>query len=355
MKILAYYLPQFHEIEENNKWWGKGFTEWDNLKRSKSLYNGHSQPIKPLNNNYYNLLEKETMMWQTKLANEFGIYGFCYYHYWFKGKKFMEKPLENLLNWKEINQRFCFCWANHSWSKRWIGDNTILLRQEYGNEKNWMEHFNYLRKFFHDERYIKIDNKPVLVIYNPYEIERIEEMIALWDKEAQKIGFAGIHIIKTLASKKELDENKNKEEYFLIREGICSFNNINWLQQLERKLKTNRKLNILNKVLQYDYKKIMNKSLKISREYSKKNIYPGIFTGWDNTPRYGNRGYVCESTPELFREYLIEQKKIMKEREIEYIFLNAWNEWTEGMYLEPDEKYEYKYLEVIKEIIETEV
>lgn len=351
MKILAYYLPQFHEIEENNKWWGKGFTEWENLKRSNSLYEGHNQPKEPLNDNYYNLLEKETMLWQTKLATEYGIYGFCYYHYWFKGKKFMEKPIENLLKWKDIKQKFCLCWANHSWSKRWIGDDTILLKQEYGNRENWMEHFDYLKNFFKDERYIKKDNKPIFVIFNPTEIKEIDKMIELWNEECKKIGFEGIHVIKTLSSIKELEKNKNKEEYFLIREGTCSFNDINFFQRIERKLKTNIKKNLLNSVLRYDYRSIVSKSLKISKQYSKKNIYPGVFTGWDNTPRYGNRGYVSESTPELFKEYLIEQKKIMVERDIEYIFLNAWNEWTEGMYLEPDKKNKYIYLETVKEVV----
>ncbi len=307
MKILAYYLPQFHEIEENNKWWGKGFTEWENLKKNKSLFKGHMQPIIPLNNNYYNLLKKETMIWQTELLNKYKIYGFCYYHYWFKGKKVMKKPLENLMNW-------------------------IL-----------------------DERYIKIENKPIFVIYNPYEIENMEKMVKLWEEECKKIGFSGLHIIKTLSNVSQLKESKNEYENFLIREGSCSFSDLNIFQKIIRKLKTNRKKNFLGTVLKYDYEKIMKKSLKISNKYSKKNVYPGIFTGWDNTPRYGNRGYICKSTTELFKKYLLEQKKIMKEREIEYIFLNAWNEWTEGMYLEPDEENKYGYLDIIKEVIEKEV
>ena len=326
MKILAYYLPQFHEIEENNEWWGKGFTEWDNLKKSRSLFKGHNQPLKPLNSNYYNLLEKDVMIWQTQLADRYGVYGFCYYHYWFKGRKFMEKPLENLLGWRDIQQKFCFCWANHSWTRRWVGDNTVLLKQEYGNEEDWKEHINYLIKFFKDSRYIKKENKPVFIIYNPNDIENLKEMIILWEKECKKNGFSGIYIINTLTTIDQLEKNKNKEANFLIREGTCSFNNLSLFEKIVKILKTNRKINILGKNLKYDYKEIMNKSLEVSKKYAKKNVYPGIFTGWDNTPRYGTRGYVCESSPELFKEYLLEQKKIMKKREIDNNFLNTWNE-----------------------------
>ncbi|EHO80254.1 glycosyltransferase WbsX family protein [Fusobacterium ulcerans] len=356
MKIIAYYLPQFHEIEENNLWWGKGFTEWRNVKNGKKLFRRHNQPLKPLNDNYYNLLDKKTVEWQTKLGNEYGIYGFCYYHYWFKGKKILEKPAENLLKWKEIKQNFCFCWANHSWKKTWNGLNELLIKQEYGLEEDWQEHFNYLEDFFSDERYIKIDDRPVFLIYQPEDILKFNEMINFFDKECKKIGYSGIYIIESKNNLKNLNLSSVKSSAMVLREPNCCLTKRNIFQKVTQRLKNNFSKNYLYFVQKYKYEEFIKKSIDISKEFLNEKTYPGIFTGWDNTPRHGRRGHVIEgNTPELFKEYLLEQKKIMKEKNIEYIFLNAWNEWAEGMYLEPDEKFKYDYLKTIKKAIETEV
>lgn len=356
MKIISFYLPQFHEIEENNKWWGKGFTEWINVKKGKKLFKNHFQPFIPLNNNYYNLLDKKTVEWQTKLAEKYGIYGFCYYHYWFEGKKILEKPVENLLKWKDINQEFCFCWANHSWKKTWNGLNEILIEQTYGNKDKWREHFDYLLQFFKDERYIKIDNKPVFMIFQPENIEKLDEMIDFFNEECIKNNFNGIYIIESKNSLKNLEFISSKSLAKVLREPSCSLSKRSVFEKISQKLKSKFKKNYLYFIPKYKYLRFMNYSLEISKKYIDKNTLPGIFTSWDNTSRHGRRGYVIEgSTPELFKKYLLEQKKIMKERNIEYIFLNAWNEWAEGMYLEPDEKYKYGYLEAIKEVMNMEV
>ncbi len=356
MKIIAYYLPQFHEIKENNLWWGKGFTEWRNVKNGKKLFRRHNQPLKPLNGNYYNLLDKKTVEWQTKLGNEYGIYGFCYYHYWFKRKKILEKPAENLLKWKEIKQNFCFCWANHSWKKTWNGLNELLIKQEYGLEEDWQEHFNYLKDFFSDERYIKIDDRPVFLIYQSEDILKFNEMINFFDKECKKIGYSGIYIIESKNNLKNLNLSSFKSSAMVLREPSCCLTKRSILQKVTQKLKNNFSKNYLYFVQKYKYEKFIKKSIDISNKFLNEKTYPGIFTGWDNTSRHGRRGYVIEeNTPELFKEYLLEQKKIMTEKNVEYIFLNAWNEWAEGMYLEPDEKFKYSYLEAIKEVMETEV
>ena len=165
MKKFAFFLPQFHEIPENDEWWGKGFTEWTNVKDAKPLYKGHQQPKHPMNNNYYNLLHKNVVEWQTELMNKSGLDGFIYYHYYFTGKKLLEKPAENLLKWKDIPQRFFFCWANHTWNRSWEGKKTILLEQTYGTKDDWEKHFQYLLPLFKDDRYEKRDNKPLLMIF----------------------------------------------------------------------------------------------------------------------------------------------------------------------------------------------
>ena len=184
MKTIAMYLPQFHRVAENDAWWGEGFTDWSAMNRAKPLFDGHKQPKKPLNNYQYDLLEKETFLWQEQLMRAHGVYGFCFYHYWFKdGRRILEKPAENLLRWKEIQIPFCFSWANESWGRSWSnisnqnvwasafepkenrkGDG-ILLEQAYGNEEDWTEHFNYLLPFFQDPRYIKKGSQPVMLIY----------------------------------------------------------------------------------------------------------------------------------------------------------------------------------------------
>ena len=144
MKIIAFYLPQFHEFRENDEWWGKGFTEWTNVKSAKPLYKGHNQPKVPYGEKYYNLLDTETLRWQSKLAKEYGVYGFCYYHYWFDGKMLMNRPMELLLENTDITQKFCICWANEKWTKAWAKkERTVLIDQTYGNEKDWKEHFEY--------------------------------------------------------------------------------------------------------------------------------------------------------------------------------------------------------------------
>lgn len=360
MKIITYYLPQFHEIEENNKWWGKGFTEWTNIKNSKKLYSKHVQPKKPLNKNYYNLLNKEIVEWQTNLAIKYGIYGFCYYHYWFNGRKILEKPAENLLNWKDINQKFCFCWANHSWRKTWNGTNQILLEQLYGNEKEWEDHFNYLLKFFKDPRYIKIDNKPLLMLFRSKEIPRLDERIKFYTEESKKNGFAGIFIIESLNLKKEYKKSKFSSAV-VLREPNIGIVSSNYFLRFMYKIKRMFKKNYLKKPMIFNFNNITENSLNYARKYVNKLknnevIFLGSFTSWDNTPRHERRGFVIENgTPEKFKTYLLKQKKLMKENKIEYMFLNAWNEWAEGMYLEPDEEYKYGYLEAIKEVIDTEI
>ncbi|MGL5963174.1 MAG: glycosyltransferase WbsX family protein [Fusobacteriaceae bacterium] len=352
MKIIAYYLPQFHEVEENNTWWGKGFTEWTNTRKTKPLYKGHNQPKEPLNDNYYNLLDKETMEWQQKISTENGVYGFCYYHYWFKGKKLLEKPIENLLKWKDINQKFCFCWANHDWKKTWNGTQEMLMKQEYGIQKDWESHFNYLLQFFKDERYIKINNKPIFMLYRAKDILNCEEMINFWNNLATKNGFSGIYIIESLNLKNEKSYLKNSKAVAL-REPNYSMINLNIAQKFINKIKRE----YFSEPSKYNYSNLCKSSIKLLEkiEISNKAVFFGSFVGWDNTPRHSIRGRIAEnSTPEEFKKYISQQIRISKTKKIEeqIIFLNAWNEWAEGMYLEPDKRFKYGFLNALKEALE---
>ena len=193
MKIIAFYLPQFHAIPENDKWWGKGFTEWINVKKATPLFNGHYQPRVPLNKNYYNLLDGGTMAWQVELAKHYGIYGFCFYHYWFNGHLLLEKPVENYLNNHELNLPFCICWANEHWTNGWVSkENKILIAQKYGGVAEWKKHFYYLLDFIKDPRYIKLDNKPLVIIYRPELIDSRNEMLDCWQELAINEGLSGL-------------------------------------------------------------------------------------------------------------------------------------------------------------------
>ncbi|MDH1518909.1 glycoside hydrolase family 99-like domain-containing protein [Acinetobacter johnsonii] len=359
MKTFAFYLPQFHAIPENDKWWGKGFTEWVNVKNAKPLFKGHDQPRIPLNNNYYNLLEINTLQWQAEMLNKYKLDGLCIYHYWFSGKKLLEKPTEILLKNASIDIPFFFCWANESWTKTWEGnEKDVLISQSY-DETKWKEHFEYLLPFFKDKRYIKENNKPLFVLYRSYNFDRCADWIKLWNKLAIDQGFNGIHFISMNTifdiDKRILgfDAQLNFEPMNTIGHDLQDNTKID---NIFRKIKRHSIINInrifnLNKVeLLYDYDVIWNKILK--KEINE-NIYAGAFVGWDNTPRKKNKGLIVKkSTPEKFEKYFSQLYIKAKESNSPYIFVNAWNEWAEGTYLEPDEVNQYKYLEAIKNVIE---
>lgn len=361
-KIIAYYLPQFHRIKENDEWWGEGFTEWENVKRAVSLFSGHNQPVMPLGENYYNLLDINTVKWQTNIAVSHGIYGFAYYHYWYEGKKLLEKPAENLLGWKDIDQRFFFFWANHTWYKSVKGVKTVLIKQTYGDRTDWTEHYSYMKHFFADNRYMKISNKPIVGIYMPMDIPDFDEMVGLWNCLAKNDGFDGIYIIESLNTRtasitgKYTDAgvirqpNVSKEEYIYHPNKVASF-----LFKILRKAKW---LALHKDIFfKYDFAKIMKYEYETSLENrcnSGEPIYYGISVGWDNTPRHGAYGQVMVNvTPDNFRLGFEKLYSKSCKEEKEFIFINAWNEWAEGMYLEPDERYGYEFLDVIKDVKES--
>lgn len=368
MKIIPMYLPQFHQIPENDEWWGKGFTEWTNMKKAKPLFEGHYQPRIPLNGNYYDLSEVETIKWQAKIAKENGIYGFCFYHYWFNGHLLLEKPMELLLENKDIDINYCISWANENWTNAWVSkDNKILIGHDFDDEKDWVEHFNYLLQFFKDSRYMIEENKPLLVIYVPHHINKLEKMLNLWNNMAKDNGFDGLKFIYQNA-KSHLDKSMDKNLFdngIEFQPGFTNLCSINRKKQLyyilmpkisawlQKNLGLHLgKLNNKNKVTIRDYDEIWEKTLE--RLPDRENMIPTAFVDWDNTPRRQERGEVfIGANPQKFKSYL--KRLIHKTRNIyktDKIFIFAWNEWAEGGYLEPDEKYEYGYLNAIKEALE---
>ena len=343
MRIFSFYLPQYHEIPENNEWWGKGFTEWTNVKKAKPLFKGHKQPIHPLNNNYYDLMEKDTVEWQTRIMKNYGLTGMIYYHYYFCGRKLLEKPAENLLRWKDIDQPFFFCWANHSWKKTWNGSSELLVEQTYGNENDWEDHFQYLLPFFRDIRYEKINNKPVFMLFDPnFSVK--QKIVSFFDRRCKDYGFRGVFIINTAFNNQDLKKiNSNVEEIWYLREPSTSTTlYIDSLQSIPHLI-----ISRLGKIISSRYVNKYNGDTLLRARIGFVSGYkyiPGAFFGWDNTPRHGSRGEIIISpSKENFMKYMDSIK------DSEYVFINAWNEWCEGMMLEPTEENGYKYLEWIKE------
>jgi len=347
MKIIAWHLPQFHRIKENDIWWGDGFTEWVNVKKTQPHFNGHNQPRQPLNNNYYDMLEHKTMLWQKELSESHGIDGFCYYHYWFNGHKLLEKPVQNLLKWKDIDQKFCLSWANEPWTRAWDGEsNEVLMAQSYGSKASWRAHIEYLIPIFSDVRYIKKNGKPVFLIYKAASIPNCDEMIAFFENQCQKAGLDGIYVIETLNLSNQNPTSKRAQACVTMEPSFTLGNS---------------GLDLKDRVLNKIYRLLKNKPTTVSfKGFSKKIIdrsYPDYnktlnlssFVDWDNTPRRGGDGLVMsESDPENFKVLL--EKQLIKGKQLgsDFHFINAWNEWAEGAYLEPDMNQGTKYLEAVR-------
>ena len=363
IKVIANYLPQYHIIPENSKWWGEGFTDWLAVKNAKPLFPGHRQPRVPFNNHYYSLDDVQEIRWQTELANKYGVYGFGIYHYWFSSNmNLLSKPAELILQNSDININFMFIWDNISWTRTWSSvkhvndwapkfddvmqdDNPsgILAELQYGDERDWEIHFEYLVRFFSDPRYIKIDNKPLFAFFQPSnDFATIKSMAKYWDKLAKNYGFNGI-----ICMSKDNWRGNNFE--YRIRYSPFSPNTFSAGVK-------NRLNNILCKKLKrirnVDYDSYWKYLIKDSQHAGKKTFLSG-FVDFDDTPRRGTQARMVRGTsPEKFEKYFGKLMDISKKQNKEYVFLTAWNEWGEGAYLEPDEAHGYQYLEALKRAID---
>lgn len=374
-KIIAMYFTQLHAIKENDEWWGMGFTDWDNVKRTEPLFDGHYQPRVPLGSKYYDQSDVETVRAQVELAKKYGLYGFCHYHYWFDGKQLLETPTNLFLQNKDIDFPFCLSWANETWSKRWDGrDHDILIKQTHPpTEESWSRHFDYLIKAWSDERAIKINGKPVFIIYRPQKIHDTDAMLAFWNLKAKENGLKGIYFI----FQKQYEPSNNTclksfdaEFQFQPFEAIHS---ADYSQGALYKQRIRRFIDGLPEVVQggiwslwasgkknhtiHQYDEVWRQIIQNSKK-APTNTFPGAFVDWDNTARYGNRATIVEgASPERFKYWFKNLVDDLSTRsdDMNYIFLNAWNEWSECAYIEPDEKYGYAYLEVIRDILSDQV
>lgn len=352
-RIIALYLPQFHEIPENNEWWGNGHTEWTSCKRAVPLFRNHYQPRIPLDSKYYNLTDPKVLEWQSRIAIENGIDAFCYYHYWFNGKLLLEKPTELMLKNPNIKMPFCFSWANHSWTNALRKkERNILIKQKYGDKTDWINHFNYLLPFFKDERYIKVSEKPIIIIYDAANIPCWDEMKDVWENLAKENGLKGLYYISTLKLKQDklfaIEHKFDAQFEYQPRYSIGMGRNSLYTIQYNIRRLINR--DIIKRVFKAKYKNVWKKIIK-EKHTGDIKTFLGAYVDWDTSARWGKQGEVhMGANPETFMKYLsIQMEKSVKACN-EFLFVTAWNEWSEGAYLEPDERWEYGYLNAIKNV-----
>jgi lipopolysaccharide biosynthesis protein len=359
-KVIAFHLPQFHRIPENDLWWGEGFTEWTNVKKARPLYRGHYQPRVPAQGRYYDLLDPEIQNWQAELARNHGVYGFCYYHYWFNGKRLLERPVESLLERGKPEFPFCLAWANEPWTRAWDGgDREILMAQTYGGPPEWRRHIEYLLSAFKDPRYIRVHGKPMLLIYRSSSIHQLQPMLNVWNEEARKAGIPGIHLVG-MATQFGTDSRMHLFDAFADFEPLLTI-----IRYLRRTTRRNERL--LSKLTRLSWRLFGRAGrTPVSYDYStvwraieKRDIfphhYPGAFVDWDNSPRRGvyNSLVMRNFSKEAFALGIEAQIRKARRAEVDFLFINAWNEWAEGTYLEPDEARGLFFLEAIRKALDS--
>ena len=358
-KVFAMYLPQYHVIPENSKFWGEGFTDWISVQKSVPLFEGHVQPKIPLNNYYYDLSKLEDIRKQVRYASQYGVSGWGIYHYWFNNdQNLLTKPAALILNNKDLDINFFFAWDNTSWKRTWskiagndwapIQDKSVknekkgqevLVEYRLGNKKDWKKHFDYLLPFFKDNRYEKHNNKPVFIIMR-YSKD-IVEMSRYWNELAKENGFEGIETIYSY------------NPFHGIKNDVCKFTYeplySGWGTIWDRMKRFVFRNHVQKGVKKYNYDVTWKRIIKHAEKCKDHNLFYGAFVNYDDTPRRGEKGKVIVGgTPLKFGKYLARLIEICEHQGKAYIFLTAWNEWGEGAVLEPDEENGFSYLDEYK-------
>jgi lipopolysaccharide biosynthesis protein len=368
IRPIAFHLPQFHPIPENDQWWGKGFTEWTNVVKARPRLPGHYQPHLPADLGFYDLRLPEARAAQAKLAAEYGIHGFCYYHYWFHGRELLERPVNEILSTGEPDFPFCFCWANENWSRRWDASNDELLVEQRCSPADDLAHIRRLIEFFLDPRYIRVDGRPLIAIYRASKLPEPSRTIDLWRREAERAGLKGLYLVRVESHVESGDPRSMGFDAALQFEpcwpalGALRIVRRRWWHR--HKLGTGEAVYRNNVICEY--------ADLVQRALSEPSpVYPRIpcvCPGWDNTPRREKGAIIfLNSTPALYESWLSEVVKrqaarlsALPERNgltpmESLIFINAWNEWAEGNHLEPDQKWGRAYLEATRRALRTHV
>jgi len=363
-KLIAFYLPQFHTIPENDEWWGKGFTDWTNVKKATPRFKGHYQPHVPSDLGYYNLLDPNVRQNQVDLAREHGIHGFCYYHYWFNGKRLLHRPLDEVLASGKPDFPFCLCWANENWTRTWDGlDRHILIQQQY-NEADDRAHIQWLADAFRDKRYIRIEGKPLFLVYRASNIPQPLHTTSVWREEARKIGVGEIFLCRVESFSEERDDPSHAGFDAAVEFQPDWTNLPNFMGyklfggKVQKPLSKIRPLkNILSRLDQgrtkvADYATLVR--IALEQAPSPYLRFPCVTPSFDNTPRRKKGPAIIRgASPELYRQWLssVLKKFVPRSKETNLVFINAGNEWAEGNHLEPDVKWGRAFLEATRDTL----
>lgn len=359
MKVIAFNLPQFHPIPENDQWWGKGFTEWTNVVKAKPLFHGHYQPHLPADLGFYDLRLPEAREAQASLAREYGIHGFCYYHYWFNGRQLLERPVNEILATGKPDFPFCLCWGNENWTRVWDGGESEMLMQQVYSDQDDLEHIQSLIPFFKDRRYIKIDGKPLFLVYAANQLPHAKRTAERWRREVIAAGLPGLFLLRVESihsmSGNPQDFGFDAALEFEPRGGLLNnfrLHGFHWWEH--RRLRTARRAFIDHSVFHYD--DLVDRA--ISMELPKYPFIRCVCPGWDNTSRRKSGGVIVHgSTPESYGRwlaYVLDQTLEGSGHSMNhknFVFINAWNEWAEGNHLEPCQKWGRAYLEATREAL----
>lgn len=365
-RLIAFYLPQFHPIPENDAWWGAGFTEWTNVAKARPLYRGHMQPRLPADLGFYDLRVPETREAQAAMARAAGIEGFCYWHYWFgNGRRILERPFEEVLDTGRPDFPFCLAWANQSWTGIWHGaPGSVLMEQTYPGREDEAAHFAWALRAFRDPRYMRVDGKPIFVIFAPHDMPQPAAFLDHWRELAQRAGLPGLHFV-AITNRYQGGVARYGTPLLQPFDAVTPLIPQEYLEDLPKSVlaRTARRLRTRN--LGPRFASATGNRLALPSRYPFRDVVehalhdlpddlrhlPCVLPGWDNTPRSGPRGVVFEgATPELYGQYLQKALDRVAARPPQQaiVFLKAWNEWAEGNCIEPDAAAGHAYLDATR-------
>lgn len=355
-RLIAYYLPQYHPIPENDAWWGEGFTEWTNVRKAKPLFRGHQQPIQPGELGYYDLREPAIREAQAQLARDAGIEGFCYWHYWFGGKQLLERPFKEVLASGKPDFPFCLAWANQTWTGIWHGEpDKVLIEQTYPGVEDHINHFNALLPAFQDPRYLSVDGRAIFFVFQPADLDAA--WVDLWQGLAKKAGLEPLFLIGIINNERDAQHltNLGFDGFTISRTSRRGTRLKGMRETLSKLLGPKAAVNFYQKTLKqpfhvYDYDQVLP-YLELPQQQLL-DFYPCVMPGWDNTPRSGVSGHVfLNPAPERFQEHLHQaiERVSAYQPEHQLVILKSWNEWAEGNTLEPDLRHGDAFLQVIKQ------
>jgi hypothetical protein len=350
-KVIAFYLPQFHPIPENNEWWGRGFTEWTNVVKAKPLFAGHNQPHLPADLGFYDLRLAETRAEQAEMAQAFGVHGFCYYHYWFNGKRLLDRPVSEIVQSGSPSFPFCLCWANENWTRRWDGhENEVLIAQNYSEEDD-LAHIRSLVKTLSDSRYIRVKGVPILLVYQSELMPDSQRTTDCWRREAERAGLGGLYLVR-VERFNELNPlsvgfDASVEFQPFAPSGSERIRRFRWWRR--RRLGTQETVFRDHKI--FSYASMVSRS--IARTRPGYPLIRSVTPSWDNSARRSQGAMIFHgSSPRLFESWVsalsTQMTQSASDASNSLLFVNAWNEWAEGNHMEPCQQWGRAYLEALK-------